>query len=230
MTDNFSIGKEISAVVKTVRGWLSLAFAGSAEPEENVRLIPLTPLTRIFNDIVNSTLRTERLELRPWHKRDAKAIADFLNRDDGAFQEFYSAGCQKQHYTKVQVKDTMVGTLRDNLTLSHPIFLKGTDKIIGAMGWWEDHRGRPRLSYFISQSERGQGYAFEAYNAEFNEFARRGIVDEMVAEVALDNLPSLKLLRRLGFRAEGTVEAIEGSLAGKDVVFLRRDLSAPTVH
>lgn len=228
MTDNFSIGKEISAAVNTVKGWLSALFGDEAAPEKKIRLIPFTPLTRVFNDIVNMTLTTERLELRPWRERDAKAITDFLNRDDGAFQDFFFG--KYQQYTKADVTDYVLESLQDNLTVSHPVYLKGTNKIIGAMVWWEDHRSRPRLGYFISPSERGRGYAFEAYNAEFNEFACRGRVNEMVAEVSLDNLPSLKLLRRLGFRAEGTVTAKDGSLAGQDVVFLRRDLRAPTVH
>jgi RimJ/RimL family protein N-acetyltransferase len=130
----------------------------------------------------------------------------------------------------------MLDYLQRNPTFLHPVYERQTDRMIGVMGWWEDDFGRPRLTYFISPSERQHGYAHEAYMAELKEFARHGAAAELIAQVAPENHASQNLLLKAGFHDAGMMVGDSGVLRGEEVILFRRDLSdllppaGPTVH
>ncbi len=55
------------------------------------------------------------------------------------------------------------------------------------------------VGYSFHSSVHGRGYAFESISALLDILESTGVVGKFTAGTALDNLPSVKLLKRLGF-------------------------------
>ena len=83
------------------------------------------------------------------------------------------------------------------------IFLKEQDILIGQAGIESqivDENGEIMLSYFLGNNFRSMGYAQEACG-KILEYAREELeFDRIVAVIAPDNLPSIRLAVSLGFR------------------------------
>lgn len=234
MTDNFSIGGEISAAWKTLRGWLSAAFAG---PAQNAKAHPpeydpndpaarsKIRLSRVFNEVAGKTIRTERLVIRRWRAEDAKKMAAFYNRDNGLFQTYYFSEDKPKHLRATDFRDYFFAELDRDYPYDLAIFTRDESRIVGMLGFWEDSFRRPHLTYFVSPSERRHGYAFEAYMAELREFGRHGAVDKMTAQVAVDNTASQEFLKKAGFRAIRELTADCSIIEGEPSILMERDMS-----
>lgn len=62
------------------------------------------------------------------------------------------------------------------------------------------------LGYCFHSSAHGNGYAFESISALMELFAAGGMAAKFTAGTALDNVPSVRLLNRLGFVQTGAEE------------------------
>ena len=88
----------------------------------------------------------------------------------------------------------------------------GTRRVVGTIGFHDapDEAGRVEIGYRVEPAYRRRGYALEAVRAMFDWAAERGI-RRFVASVAPDNVASLALIGRLGFREIGSqVDEIDG--------------------
>lgn len=77
-------------------------------------------------------------------------------------------------------------------------------EVIGELGWkgGPDGDGTAEIGYGLAPGQRGRGYGTEAV-AAFTDWALGdGGATVLVAEVLADNLPSRRLLERLGFRLD----------------------------
>jgi len=77
--------------------------------------------------------------------------------------------------------------------------------VIGDLGFkgGPDAKGVAELGYSIIPSYRRQGYAFEAARAAVDWATGRPEISRVVAECLKDNLPSVRVLEKLGFRQTG---------------------------
>ena len=88
----------------------------------------------------------------------------------------------------------------------------GTDRIIGSCGFHSPPRadGRVEIGYRVEPSWRRQGVASEIVRALFDWAHAQG-VDRFRASVAPDNVPSLAIIKGLGFQQVGVqIDDIDG--------------------
>lgn len=84
---------------------------------------------------------------------------------------------------------------------SRVVVLRETGQIIGDLGWKgePDESGTTEIGYGFAAPSRGHGYGTEAVGAFVQWALDSGGASALTAEVHPDNLPSRRLLERLGF-------------------------------
>jgi RimJ/RimL family protein N-acetyltransferase len=89
----------------------------------------------------------------------------------------------------------------------------GTRRIIGSAGFHSppDAKGRVEIGYRVEPAYRRQGVATEVARALFDWAAREHGVTRFRAAVAADNVASLAIIERFGFRQTGVqIDDIDG--------------------
>lgn len=145
-------------------------------------------------------LSTPHLTLRPLVPDDGRYFAELLGADPAAI--------------------AMLSHMPDPLTVAaarewielrtgpggHVFALRLPDgTFVGTSGFGGPRDGVPGFGYWIGAPFRGLGYATEAGNACIAHARRLG-VRRMVAETFPGNAASVRVLEKLGFRAEGPVD------------------------
>lgn len=146
-------------------------------------------------------LETPHLVLRTLRPRDTGALQKFCAADDASYRRRWDLW--NVEITPAAVKRK----LRDTYGNSNHLYMfrKGVSDIVGLIELYEDRKGRPRISYFTLPSERGHGYAFEAYKATFNHCVKHGLVEGLFyAHTDPDNIASQHFLRSAGMSCSGS--------------------------
>lgn len=154
-------------------------------------------------------LQTDRLILSVLESTYAAEVLQLYQNNQELFDTFeptrpsnfytlpFQTAFMQQEYT-----DIMKGK-----TLRYYIFLKeNPDHIIGSVNFSSIVHGpfsRASIGYKLDACVHGNGYAFEACQAAINEFFSCYKIHRLDARVAPNNIPSIKLLERLGFVYEG---------------------------
>ena len=92
--------------------------------------------------------------------------------------------------------------------LLRPILLRAADGSLSAIGYLNfhagpDERGMVEVGYTLLPEARGHGYAIEAVRAAFEWANRVHAIHRFRASVSPDNMRSLNLIAKLGFRQVG---------------------------
>jgi len=169
-------------------------------------------------------LVTERLIIRPWRKKEAAQIAAFFNAESRAFIKYWNITQSRfpSDITGHYVRNDLLGDMKWHWTarpcFDFALYHRQTGKMIGNLNFYNDTKGRSRLSYFILPSERKSGYAKEAYRAWLKCAGTKKMVSSVFAETAQNNKPSVALLRSLGFTETGRGTSESAYFKGKPVV------------
>lgn len=145
-------------------------------------------------------LKTERLVIRRFRMDDAVACFDFMSDEQGTYMD-----CCKTFYTMddeywEQMK------LFEQREGQYVIILQSTNEVIGSINVFVDNSRvveSREIGYGISPKYQRNGYAFEAVSAILNLLQKDLLIDMVVAGVLPENIPSIKLLEKLGFKREG---------------------------
>jgi [ribosomal protein S5]-alanine N-acetyltransferase len=89
----------------------------------------------------------------------------------------------------------------------------GAGHVIGSVGFHgpPDEQGRLEVGYSVDPLYRRQGYAKETIRALFDWALREHGISRFIASIAPDNVPSLAIARRFGFRQVGQqIDEIDG--------------------
>lgn len=144
-------------------------------------------------------LETERLLLRPFARSDAEACFPFLSDRDSAYMDdgtFFTA--MDEEYERLM--DAYAEQTR------YMIIHKETGNVVGTVNLFDADRravDTKEIGYCISPESRRHGYAYEALSALLNYLLDDLSLDLVVAGIIPDNLPSVRLVEKLGFRCEG---------------------------
>jgi RimJ/RimL family protein N-acetyltransferase len=148
-------------------------------------------------------LETERLVLREFREDDLDAQAAML-ADPIVMQHFHNVTFTREDTFRRMVGGIGLWVLQGigNLAAER----KSDGKLVGHVGLFDFHRdmtpsieGKPELGYMFISEVHGQGLAREA-NGRLLEWADEAVdAQEIVALIAPENAPSLKLAERLGF-------------------------------
>jgi RimJ/RimL family protein N-acetyltransferase len=149
------------------------------------------------------TLETERLLLRPWRECDLDRY--FLLRGDQVAAEFIGGAMSRD--------DTWRGIamlLGHQVLRGYTIFAleeKATGTFIGYCGpWFPLGFPEPEIGWGLVPSNSGKGYATEAAKCALAfAFGPLGWTTA-ISLIAPENLPSIKVAKRLGARIDGTTK------------------------
>lgn len=152
-------------------------------------------------------LETERLLLRNLREDDVEEIYDYRNNEE-CFRY------QRWEDTSREALTSFVKEYQNSRFLSleeeqHYAICMKNNKIIGDLSYfYTEQDACITLGYTISYKHHGNGYAFEILSALITEIKRRFPELEIVGLVEKVNIPSINLLRKLGFIEECYAEQI----------------------
>ena len=145
-------------------------------------------------------LKTDRLLIRK------------LVPDDWKFMQKIAADFRKSKYAIYDMTTQLAETQLFYAVLLHDI-------MIGYICFHEDN-GKYDLGYCFHSDYQGKGYAFESCRAMLDYMANERNIKVFTAGTALNNEPSCKLLKRLGFTLQKTERlSFQKDLNGNDIIF-----------
>jgi ribosomal-protein-alanine N-acetyltransferase len=173
-------------------------------------------------------LETPRLILREIVAADAPAL--FAFRSDPVEQKhndppLTSLAEAEELIERLTVEHRDHGAVRWGLTV------KGENDVVGLLGYnyWTKPHQRAGIGYDLSRRLWGRGLMSEAVRAVLRHGFEAMDLNRVEAHTTAENTPSIRMLRRLGFRQEGTLhEHFFEDGTFHDValyVMLRRDAS-----
>lgn len=145
-------------------------------------------------------LETDRLILRRFRDEDAEDCFPFLSDEKGMYLDCCKAFSvmDDAYYER-----TKLFAERDGQYL---ITLKNTGEVIGTVNVFEDTSravDAMEIGYSISPGHQRKGYAFEALSVLLKLLREDLLLDMVTAGTLEENIPSARLLEKLGFRKEG---------------------------
>lgn len=158
-------------------------------------------------DIQFPMLTTDRLFLREFSLEDAPAVFDILRREDvGAYLEIEPITTLNQAEERVRGR---MGLFKDKLGVRWAITLRSAPaRLIGSCGYFSVRRGTATVEtgYELHPDYWRQGLITEALQAMIRySFSDQALmpVHRIEALVVPENIPSIRVLEKLGFAQEG---------------------------
>ena len=152
------------------------------------------------------TLTTERLIIRPFRKGDEDDIfAILLDKEGAYFCDGEEPFQPEDRYTEQYAELMEDYAAKENRLM---LELKGEHKVIGLLSFWESdlrHVPTQDLVYQLHPDYQHKGYATEAAKELIRYLFEETDTQLITAQAITQNLPSIALLRRLGFTHEGTI-------------------------
>ena len=155
-------------------------------------------------------MTTARLTVRELTHADAPFIVSLLN-DPAFIRNIGDRGVRTEEDAREYLDAGPLSSYARHGFGLCAVTLKGTGEPIGICGLLRrDGLPAPDLGFALLPQFCGQGYAFEAASAvKADAHARLG-VRTLLAIVNPDNVPSIRLLERLGFAPAGTTTLTPG--------------------
>lgn len=155
------------------------------------------------------TLNTNRLILKVLDKSFAPQVLTFYQNNRAQFEAFEPTRPEKFYTLEFQTAfmDYEYQDIIKGKTLRYYIFLKNApDTIIGSVNFSKITHGpfsRASIGYKLDRQYQGFGYAAESCTAAIEVLFSSYKIHRIDARVAPENIPSIKVLERLGFQYEG---------------------------
>lgn len=149
------------------------------------------------------TLETERLILREMTAADAPDV--FVFRGDYEVQKFNDDVLPDVEATAAFIENLLGGQGKQR-GLVWGITLRPSDTVLGICGfnYWDKQHNRAEIGYDLARAWWGQGIGTEAVGTMVRfGFERMGL-NRIEAHALIDNIGSVRVLEKLGFRLEGT--------------------------
>jgi RimJ/RimL family protein N-acetyltransferase len=150
-------------------------------------------------------IKTERLSIRPFTFDDAPFILRLLN-EPSFIENIADKGVRDLEGARSYLREGPMASYERHGFGLWRVELAGDGTPIGMAGLLKrDFLDAIDIGYALLPEFCGRGYAFEATSAVLNHACRQLGAKRVVAIVAGHNQPSIRLLKKLGFRSEGTV-------------------------
>ena len=158
-------------------------------------------------EIAFPVLQTDRLLLREFQSQDVAAVFEIFRRED---VNRYVGGELMQSITEAEERvKTRLNLFRDGMGVRWAItLLENPTRLIGSCGYFNLRRGTEtrEMGYELHPDYWNRGIVTEALRAVLN-FAfsteSPAHVHRMEAIVIPENIPSIRVLEKLGFQLEG---------------------------
>ncbi|MCR5784858.1 MAG: GNAT family N-acetyltransferase [Eubacterium sp.] len=154
---------------------------------------------------------TERLILKIENETASPLVLDFYEKNREFFEK-YEPTHSKEFYTPEYIREIMRHEYKEALKLTalrYWLYEKSSGTLIGTVNF-----GRIRtlpyfsceIGYKLSENAQHKGYATEALSFLINVINKDLNIHRFEAFVMQNNIPSLKLLDKLGFEQEGYIK------------------------
>ncbi len=154
-------------------------------------------------------IKTERLLLRQMRDADKPKVFEGLSCPE--MTKYYGVSYKTLEETERQME--WYRKLREeNTGIWWAItFLNNPDQLIGAIGIynWSHQHQNAEMGFWILPEKQGKGIMKEAGRAVMDYLFRQTKLHRIYALVEPENLPSIKLLEKLGFTHEGLQREVE---------------------
>ncbi|MFG2195666.1 GNAT family N-acetyltransferase [Streptomyces sp. NPDC048639] len=147
--------------------------------------------------------QTDRLSLRRFRPEDAPALAAYRSVPEVArYQSWISP-------VPVEAADALVrsyaaGDPSAPGWFQYAVELKDDGALVGDVGvGLHENRMQAEIGFTLAPNRQGHGYAGEAIGAVLRDLFERRNLHRVSAECDARNLPSARLLERVGFQREG---------------------------
>ena len=159
-------------------------------------------VTTVFDFSAFPTLMTDRLILRGFQVDDAADL--FAFRSDPEEQKFNSQPMKDLDESVTLIDEIRQAYARQS-AVHWAVALAETGRVIGlfGLGAWERYHRRAEVGYDLAADYWGRGLATEALAAILSFGFQEMQLNRVEAQTIVDNLASVRLLLRLGFRQEG---------------------------
>ena len=149
------------------------------------------------------TAKTDRLDIRPVTEADLASVFEIHRQDEvNKFLPYETW----QDMQDAQAWYEVVKERRDSESAEQFVLFEG-GKLVGSMIFFSYNANQREceLGYVLNKPFWGQGYMVEALNEMLPSVAKLLNLKHFVATVEAENIASIKLLSRLGFRQSGEV-------------------------
>lgn len=148
------------------------------------------------------TLTTDRLILREVAPADAADV--FVFRSDYEVQ-YYNGAPMKELAEATALIDWLREKFRARDMICWGITLRGENRVVGLCSFHNisTHQRSVAIGYDLARSHWGQGIATEAVGATLRFGFTQMNLHRIEASTCIDDLPSGRLVERLGFQREG---------------------------
>lgn len=157
-------------------------------------------------------LETERLCLRHVVAKDADIMYDYRNNEICAR---YQRGQTKDYEG---ILDLVERRKDDVMSVDAPflvaVALKDTDEMVGEIVVMPND-GTISLGYTFSYKHHRKGYAFESLTALIDLLHERYPELDFISFTEPENVPSMNLLKKLGYKDMGYIPSMESRVFGK---------------
>ena len=157
-------------------------------------------------------IETNRLILRNVAAKDADIMYDYRNNEICAR---YQRGQTKDYAGIVALVEHRKN---DVVSVDAPfmvaVALKDTDEMVGEIVVMTQN-GTISLGYTFSYKHHRKGYAFEALTALINMLHEQYPEWDFISFTEPENIPSMALLKKLGYRDMGYIPSMESRVFGK---------------
>ena len=176
------------------------------------------------NRVLFEELETERLLLRKIQEKDAKDLYQNIYNNF----EWYKFCSQREFNSVYDYASTLVMYAYYYSKGNHfrwGIVEKETDKMIGEVVLYhiDEENKKCELGYILSYNHQKQGFATEAVSKIINFAFDKLNFHKIQSQIVSQNLPSLKLAKKLGMKYEGrSIESyrIDENYYDKDIFFM----------
>jgi ribosomal-protein-alanine N-acetyltransferase len=149
------------------------------------------------------TLTTRRLKLRHFEPRDVEGLHDCLGNAEA--MRYWNVPASKTLAETQKVPLWLAKTSSPYDHLAWAVADRGTDRCIGMVSYHHREAGNRRLEigYCIAPGHQRRGFATEAVGAVIGYCTGTLGVHRIEAMIHTENVASMRLVERLGFRCEG---------------------------
>jgi ribosomal-protein-alanine N-acetyltransferase len=160
--------------------------------------------TKINESVFQSfpILTTKRLILRPYLNKDARALWELRNNDIA--MEFVDSARPKEVNDALKMIENTHSDFEQKLGINWAITEKGKDEMIGYFGYWRliKEHVRAEIGYLLHPDYWRKGIMSEAMNATFEFGFKEFHLHSLEANVNIDNVRSVGILKKFGFQKE----------------------------
>lgn len=158
---------------------------------------------------MNLTYETDRLLLRLLNENYSMQVLTFLSRNRSYFDRYELAKADNyytEEFQKKLLKEEFNQALKKNRLRLYFFLKRSPQRIIGTVSFGNLRHAfhSCQIGYKFDPLYHHQGFALEALGASIRIAAAECSLHRIEAYVLPSNLPSIRLLTRLGFELEGT--------------------------